>query len=210
MRSTKRVFGMSGSSPVLTLSLNTFIRFYSIDHSKLIGEVSRRMQQSGGYDFYRLLSEAIKAKIRCATDDEIRFILGGTSNPSEENYNKAAYEVFLLKYGRKRGLTDFGKKGRIRLCDGDLEIVVSPQFAIETSSGFSVFNVWAAQNPELDRARAGVGVYLMQQAFRKVAPNYDYKMFNAVDGKTYAVVNNTTPQAIQNVARTVVSLAKDV
>lgn len=201
---------MSGSSPVLTLSLNTFIRFYSIDHSKLIGEVSRRMQQSGGYDFYRLLSEAIKAKIRSATDDEIRFILGGTSNPSEENYNKAAYEVFLLKYGRKRGLTDFGKKGRIRLCDGDLEIVVSPQFAIETSSGFSVFNVWAAQNPELDRARAGVGVYLMQQAFRKVAPNYDYKMFNAVDGKTYAVVNNTTPQAIQNVARSVVSLAKNI
>lgn len=199
---------MSGNSPILTLSLNTFIRYYSIDHSKLIGEVSRRMQQSGGYDFYRLLGEAIKAKIRCATDDEIRFILGGSSNPSEENYNKAAYDMFLSKYGTKRGLTGFGKKGRVKLCDGELEISVSPQFAIETSSGFSVFNVWAAQNPELDRARAGVGVYLMQQAFRKTAPNYDYKMFNAVDGKTYSAVNNTIPQAIQNVARTVVSLAK--
>lgn len=199
---------MSGNSPILTLSLNTFIRYYSIDHSKLIGEVSRRMQQSGGYDFYRLLGEAIKAKIRCATDDEIRFILGGSSNPSEENYNKAAYDMFLSKYGAKRGLTDFGKKGRVKLCDGELEISVSPQFAIESSSGFSVFNVWAAQNPELDRARAGVGVYLMQQAFRKAAPNYDYKIFNAVDGKTYSAVNNTIPQAIQNVARTVVSLAK--
>lgn len=199
---------MSGNSPILKLSLNTFIRYYSIDHSKLIGEVSRRMQQSGGYDFYRLLSEAIKAKIRSATDDEIRFILGSSSNPSEENYNRAAYEMFLSKYGRKRGLTDFRKKGRVKLCDGELEIFVSPQFAIESSSGLSVFNVWAAQNPELDRARAGVGIYLMQQAFRKTAPNYDYKMFNAVDGKTYSAVNNTIPQAIQNVARTVVGLAK--
>ena len=90
----------------------------------------------------------------------------------------------------------------------ELAIVVSPQFAIEDSSGFSVFNVWAAQNPKLDRARAGVGVYLMQQAFRRTAPNYDYKMFDAVDGKTYSAVNNTIPQAIQNVARTVIDLAK--
>jgi len=199
---------MSGSFPILTLSLNTFIRYYSVDHSKLIGEVSRRMQQSGGYDFYRLLSEAIKAKIRGATDDEIRFILGGTSNPSEASYNKAAYDMFMSKYGKKRGLTDFEKKGKVKLCDGELVIVVSPQFAIDDSSGFSVFNVWAAQNPKLDRARAGVGVYLMQQAFQKTAPNYDYKMFDAVDGKTYSAVNNTIPQAIQNVARTVVDLAK--
>lgn len=199
---------MSASGPILTLSLNTFIRYYSIDHSKLIGEVSRRMQQSGGYDFYRLLSEAIKAKMRGATDDEVRFILGGTSNPSEESYNKAAYDMFMSKYGKKRGLTDFDKKGRVKLCDGELVIVASPQFAIEASSGFSVFNVWAAQNPKLDRARAGVGVYLMQQAFRTTAPNYDYKMFDAVDGKTYSAVNNTIPQAIHNVAKTVVNLAK--
>jgi hypothetical protein len=197
---------MSGNFPILTLSLNTFIRYYSIDHSKMIGEVSRRMQQSGGYDFYRLLNEAIKAKIRGATDDETRFILGGTSNPSEESYNKAAFDMFMSKYGKKRGLTDFDKKGRVKLCDGELVILVSPQFAIEAASGFSVFNVWAAQNPELDRTRASVGVYLMQQAFRKTAPNYDYKMFNAVDGKTYSAINNTIPQAIQNVAQTVVNL----
>ena len=166
------------------------------------------MQQSGGYDFYRLLNEAVKARIRGATDDEISFILGDARNPSEESYNKSAYDIFLSKYGRKRGLTDFEKKERVKLCDGELIILVSPQFAIEASSGFSVVNIWAAQNPELDRARAGVGVYLMQQAFRKTAPNYEYKMFDAVEGKTYSAVNNTIPQAIHNVARTVVSLAK--
>ena len=200
---------MPDTIPVLTLSLNTFIRYYSIDHSKLIGEVSRRMLQSGGYDFYRLLTEAIKAKIRGATEDEIRFILGGTTNPSEESYNKSAYEVFMSKYGKKRGLTDFDKKGRVNLCNGELVVLVSPQFAIEATSGFSVFGVWAAQNPVLDRARAGVGVYLMQQAFRRTAPNYDYKIFDAVSGRTFSKVNNTIPQAIQNVARTIVSLAKN-
>jgi hypothetical protein len=167
------------------------------------------MLQPGGYEFYRLLSDAIKAQLRGATEDEIRFILGRTSNPSEESYNKAAYEMFASKYGKKRGLTEFDKKGQVTLCDGELVIHVTPQFAVEANSGFSVFNIWAAQHPELDRARAGVGVHLMQQAFRRTAPNYDYKMFDAVSGKTYSAVNNTTPQAIQNVARTIVSLAKN-
>lgn len=193
---------------ILTINLNTFIRYYSIDPSKLVGEVGRRMQQTGGYDFYRTLAEAIKAHIRGATDDEIQFILGGASSPSEVSYNKSAYEMFMKKFGKKRSLSEFDKKGRVRLCGGELVVVTSPIFSVETISEFSVFNVWAAQNPVLDRARAAVGVYLMQQAFKRSAPNYQYKVFDAVSGKTYGSVNNATAQAVEQVSKSIIDIAK--
>ncbi|AKI03200.1 hypothetical protein IMCC20628_04530 [Hoeflea sp. IMCC20628] len=200
---------MSETSAILTLSLNTFIRYYSLDPSKLVGEISRRMQKSGGYDFYGMLSDAIRAKIRGATEDEIQFILGRSNNPSEVSYNRTAFDVFMSKFGKKRGLAIFEKKGRIKLCDGELIILASPLFSIESSSGFSVYNVWATQNPALDRVRAGVGVHLLNKAFQKSAPNYDYKMFDAVEGKVFSTVGNTIPRAIDTVAKTIIDHAKN-
>ncbi|MEH6476268.1 MAG: hypothetical protein V7727_11295 [Sneathiella sp.] len=200
---------MSNSSVILTLSLNTFIRYYSMDRSRLVGEIDRRMQQSGGYDFYKILADAVRAKIRGATDDEIQFILGRSSNPSEVSYNKAAFEAFLLKFGKKKGLSEFDKKGKVRLCDGELVVTTAPLFSVEASTGFSVYNIWATQTTTLDRARAGVGVYLMQRAFSKSAPNYDYKMFDAVERRTYGTANNAIPKAIDSFARSIVDLAKN-
>jgi hypothetical protein len=165
------------------------------------------MQSSGGYDFYNILADAVRAKASGSTDDEIEFILNRSSNLSEAAHNRAAYERFDTKFGRKRGLDVFERKGRIRMCDGKVLIVVKPLFSIESTRGFEVYNIWATQKPELDRARAGVGVHLMNVAFSRSAPNYDYKMFNAVDGKTYATVNNTIPQAISSVAQDIVNIA---
>jgi len=167
------------------------------------------MQQSGGYDFYKILADAVRAKIRGATDDEIQFILGRSSNPSEVSYNKAAFETFLLKFGKKKGLSEFDKKGKVRLCDGELVVTIAPLFSVEASTGFSVFNIWATQTTMLDRARAGVGVHLMKTAFSKSAPNYDYKMFDAVVGKTYGTANNAIPKAIDSFALSLVDLAKN-
>ncbi|MDE4276606.1 hypothetical protein PXK58_20025 [Phaeobacter gallaeciensis] len=193
---------------LLTINVNTFIRYYSIDPSKLVGEVSRRMQQPGGYDYYRLLSDAIKAKIENASDDEIQLILSGSSNPSEVSYNRSAYEVFVSKFGKKKNISIFEKKGQVKLLDGELVIVASPAFSHQTANEFSVYNIWAAQNPPLDRARAAVGVYLLQQAFKKSVPNYQYKVFDAVTGKTYGAVNNATAQAVGQVAKTIIDIAK--
>ncbi len=180
-----------------------------MDHSKLVGEIDRRMQQTGGYDFYKILADAIRAKIRGATEDEIQFILGRSNNPSEVSYNKAAYEMFLSTFGRKKGLSEFHKKGKIKLCKGELLVTTAPLFSVEASTGFTVYNIWATQTPNLDRARAGVGVHLMKRAFRTSAPNYDYKVFDAVEGRIYTTVNNTIPQAVDSVARSIVELAKN-
>lgn len=198
---------MSETTAIITLSLNTFIRYYSLDPSKLVAEVSRRMQTSGGYDYYNILADAVKAKASGRTEDEIEYILNRSSNPSEVAHNRAAYEKFDEKFGRKRGLSVFERRGRVRLCDGRLIVVVNPLFSIETARSFDVYNIWATQKPELDRARAGVGVHLMREAFSRTAPNYNYKLFNAVDGKSYSAVNNTTPQAITTIAQNIVNIA---
>lgn len=195
-------------APILTVSLNTFVRYYAMDTSKLVGEINRRMQQSGGYDFYRSLTDAIRAKIRGATEDEIQSILNNSSNLSEVSYNKAAYSIFVSKYGSKRGLAEFDKKGHVKLSNGELVVSVAPTFSVETSTELSVFHIWAAQNPTMDRARASVAVYLMGAAFKRSAPNYSYKLFDAVEGKTYSAMNNATAQAVEIVAKNIVSLAK--
>lgn len=202
-----QVLSMSGTTAIITLSLNTFIRYYSLDPSKLVAEVSRRMQSSGGYDYYNILADAVRARASGATDDEIEYILNRSSNLSEVAHNRAAFEKFDEKFGRKRGLSVFEQKGRVRMCDGRLAITVNPLFSIESSRGFEVYNIWATQKPELDRARSAVGVHLMNIAFSRTAPNYDYKMFNAVDGKTYSTVNNTTPQATSAIAQNIVNIA---
>jgi hypothetical protein len=167
------------------------------------------MQSSGGYDYYNILADAVRAKALGKTEDEIDYILNRSSNPSEIAHNRAAYLMFDEKFGRKRGLSVFEKKGRVRMCDGRLIILVNPLFSIASTRSFDVYNIWAAQKPELNRARAGVGVHLMNVAFSRTAPNYNYKMFNAVDGKAYSTVNNTTPQAISAIAQNIVNIAMD-
>jgi len=96
------------------------------------------------------------------------------------------------------------------MCEGQLVILVNPLFSVVSARSFDVYNIWATQKPELDRARAGVGVHLMNRAFSRTLPNYDYKMFNAIDGKTYSTVNNTTPQAINLTAENIVNIAMNV
>lgn len=176
-------------------------------HSKLVGEVNRRMQASNGYDYYGSLTAAVRAKISGASNDEIKHILNRSSNPSEMSHNKAAYEMFLEKFGTKNNVEIFEKKGKVKLCGGKLAISVAPLFSMETSKSFDVYNIWAAQRPQLERDNAGVGVYLMQRAFVKTAPNYKYKMFNAVEGKAFGAVNKAIPQAIEALSKTIIEYA---
>jgi hypothetical protein len=199
---------MTSASPILSLSLNTFIKYYAMDTTKLVGEIARRMQANGGYDFYRLSTEAIRAKIRNASDDEIQLLLNASSNLTEISYNRAAYKMFESKFGKKKGIEEFQKRANVKLAGGELQIGVAPVFSLQSAAGFSVYQVWAAQNPELDRTRAGVGVYLMQQAFKKSAPNYDYKVFDAVTGKVYSATSNSTAQAVEVAARSMIDIAK--
>lgn len=191
---------ISQMPPLLSLSLNSFVRIYAMDPARQISEVLRRVQQSSGYDFYRTLNLAIAAHINSKSQDEIAYILNNASRPDEISYNKAAFDSFDKKFGSKKKLTRFEKKGSVKLADGKIVINVSPSFMVETSASMDVYHIWAIQNPKMDKSKANCACYLMEQAFKKSAPNYQYKLFDATSSKTYSGSSNTTGLAVSSVA----------
>lgn len=198
---------MTSIDPVLSLSLNAFIRIYAMDPARQISEVLRRMQQNGGYDFYRNLNLAIQAYINQKSHDEIEYILNNSSRPDEVSYNKAAFNSFIKKFGKKKKIFTFDKKGSVRLADGKILINVSPNFMVESAGVMSVYHIWATQNPKIDKLKANGACYLMQQAFKKSAPNYDYKFFDSVSEKIYSGTSNTAALAVSSVAENIAKWA---
>ncbi len=198
---------MSSDAPTLKLSLNAFIRIYSMDTARQIAEVARRMQPSAGYDFYRSLNMAIQAHIDKKSQDEVDYILNKSLRPGEVSYNKTAFSIFIAKFGKKKKIYKFEKKGSVSLADGRLVIRVAPQFMVENAGVMSVYHVWSMQNPPMDKARANCACYILQEAFKKTAPNYQYKLFDAVSGKVYSGTSNTAALAVDSVAENMVKWA---
>lgn len=171
-----------------------------MDPARQISEVLRRIQQSAGYDFYRNLHLAIAAHIQEKSKDEIDYILNNSSRPDEISYNKAAFDAFKVKFGKKTKISAFEKKGQLKLADGKILIRANPIFMIETSNAMEVYHIWPIQNPKLDKSKANSGCYIMEQAFKKAAPNYTYKIFDSSSGKVYSGTSNTTALAVNSIA----------
>lgn len=188
------------------MTLNAFLRVYNLDASRQISEISRRMQQSGGYDFYRIVNDAIRAKISGASEDEINYILNSSSNLSEVSYNKAAFNIFVEKFGNKRGLSVFKDKRKLKLADGQLVVTVSPTFSHQTTNSLLTYHVWATQLPAMDRSLAGIGVYIIHQAFRN--SNGEFRLFDAVGASTFGTSNNLAARAAEMTAKRLVDIAR--
>ncbi|MCQ2005262.1 hypothetical protein [Rhizobium sp. NRK18] len=172
-----------------------------MDPARQISEVLRRIQSSAGYDFYRNLHLAIAAHIQEKSKDEIDYILNSSSRPDEISYNKAAFDSFNVKFGKKTKISLFEKKGQLKLADGKILVRVSPSFMLETPNGMDVYHIWPIQNPKLDKSKANCGCYIMQQAFKKISPNYTYKIFDSTLGKVYSGTSNTAPLAVNSIAQ---------
>ncbi|WP_425645893.1 hypothetical protein [Agrobacterium leguminum] len=178
-----------------------------MDTARQIAEVARRMQPSAGYNFYRSLNMAIQAHIDQKSQDEIDYILNKSSSPGEVSYNKSAFNKFIERFGKKKKIYSFEKKGSFSLASGKLLIRVSPQFMVENAGVMTVYHVWTMQNPQMDKARASCACYILQEAFKKTAPNYEYKLFDAVSGKVYSGTNNTAALAVESVAENIAKWA---
>lgn len=197
---------MTGNN-TLTLSLNAFIKLSAMDMSKQMAEISRRMQSDvGGYDFYRTLNQAIKAFIQNKTNDEVDYILSKASSPSEENYNRLAFEAFKKRFGsKKKKLSTFDKKNNLMLANKSVGVLVAPAFMLETSNEVEVYHIWATQNPTLNRYMGGMGCYICQEAFRKTsAANYKFKFFDAVSRRVYTKFQNNTPALVEKTAADII------
>jgi len=196
---------MLHQKPLLTLSLNSFIKIYALDTAKQFVEVNRRLQQSGGYNFYRNLETSVRAHIKGKSSDEIEYILNSASRPDEVIYNKLAYEAFYKKFGKTKKISEFDKDSVLRLANGALGIRVCPTFMVESASGMSVYHFWTPQTPSMDAGRASIGCFILREAFRKSAPNYDYKIFDTVQKKVYGKISNTASVAVESLSRTIAS-----
>jgi len=196
--------------PDISLSLNSFIKIYAMDMHLQMAEVNRRVQQNGGYDFYRILNSAIRAFIEGRTRDEIDYILNSSSRPQEISYNKMAFEAFEERFGKKiKKLSTFDKKGKILLADKKVEISVYPNFLMETNDGIEVYNVWAMQSPAMSAHMGSIGCYLAKEAFRKTSSNYKFKFFDAVGKKVYSNILNSTPELVNRMASNIAHWASN-
>ncbi|WP_168157389.1 hypothetical protein [Erythrobacter sp. QSSC1-22B] len=180
-----------------------------MDTAKQISEIGRRLQGEGsGYDYYKNFAMAVRAFASKKSSDEIAYILESASRPDEVSYNKAAFTNFKKRFGSKKTLENFTKVGRLQLADGQLEVRSTPLISFEASGTLSVVHFWCSQQPPMDKAKANIACYILQQSFAKTAPNYKYCLFDAVNEKLYTGTNNTASQAVDIIAKNIVSIAK--
>lgn len=200
---------MQSSEPI-KFSVNPFIKLYAVDMAKQMSDVYKRLQQgSSGYDYYRNLNLAIKAYILGKTEDEIEYILNSSSNPNETMHNKLGYQGFIDKFGKKRKkLSVFEKKSSVRLDSGGVLVSCSPTFSLETSTGLETYHVWAAQTPPVSSHMGALACYLSREAFRKTQySNHDFRLFDAVGGRSYSKIFNTTAKIADTIAKQIVDWA---
>lgn len=180
-----------------------------MDADRQAVEISRRMSQVGGYDFYRTMSAAILAHVQGKPQDEIDYILNSSHRPSEIHHNRTAFEGYLTRFGKKKGLEVFQRQASLRLMDGKMEISCSPLFTHETSKGVTAYQVWAAQEPKIDRRRASIGCYILEKSFKKTSSaNYNFALFDATTNKVFTGVNNEAGAAVEIAARNMVHWAE--
>lgn len=199
---------MHNQKPLLSLTLNSFVRLYCMDTTRQIAEVSRRMQQTGGYDYYRNLTLAIEAHIDGRSTDEIEYILNSSSKPDEVSYNRAAFNAFLNKFGKKRKISLFKRKASFYPHGRDIEIRVAPTFMVETPKSLDVYHIWATQTPRIDKSKANVACYILEAAFKKTAQNYRYKFFDATTERIYSGSSNTAALAVESLSKMMADWAR--
>jgi TPP-dependent indolepyruvate ferredoxin oxidoreductase alpha subunit len=172
-----------------------------MDSERKGSELARRMTGSGGYDFYRTLNLAISAHIRKKTQDEIDDILQSSLRPQEIEYNTRAFQNYIKKFGKKKGLELFGRKASVKLANGQIEIVCSPLFSHSTTTSSATYQIWATRQPELDKSKASIGCYLLSRAFPR--SNETFKMLDLVQGREFSTINNSAAAAVEAEARTI-------
>ena len=198
------------SKPILTFSLNAFLKIYSMEAAKQIVEISRRMQGDGsGYDYYKSFSAAVRAHADKKSTDEVAYILESASRPDEVSYNKAAFLSFKKRFGNKKTLEKFEKVGRIKLANGQLEIRSIPLISFESSGTMSVVHFWCSQQPPMDKSKASIACHILQKSFEKSAPNFKYCIFDTVKDRLYSGSDNTASQAVDATAQLFVHFAKN-
>lgn len=149
---------------MITFSLNTFIKISLLDTGGRISEVQKRLNGSGGYDFYKPLQNAIRAHSSGQASKALS-ILETPKNETERKHNKAAFDVFLSKFGTIKSLTAVKNPKQLKFPSAGIAISVDPLFEISKSGTRQVYSLWPTQNPPLTQKYGAVACHIMRLAY---------------------------------------------
>ncbi|SLN28613.1 hypothetical protein ROA7450_01187 [Roseovarius albus] len=89
---------------MLTFSLNTFIKICLLDTGGRISEIQRKLDNSGGYDFYNSFQRAMRASLNGMPENHIDNILNTPSKEVERKHNSKAFRIVKGKFGNIRSI----------------------------------------------------------------------------------------------------------
>ncbi|MFT6426132.1 MAG: hypothetical protein ACJAXG_000052 [Celeribacter sp.] len=172
---------------MLTFSLNTFIKICLQDTGDKVNEIKRKLDGSGGYDFYKPFKRAARAEFMGMPNDEVEGILDAPSKDTERQYNRAIYNSVIEKYGNKATVTPIDQKNTLTFHAHGIEISLDPIFSFEQSGMTQAFSVWCPLKPKLSQKYGAVACYLMRQAYSS-SPlgNAQFFFYDAVENKTFS------------------------
>ncbi len=197
---------------MIKFSLNAFIKTCLLDTGGRISEIQKRLNNSGGYDFYHSFQKAVRA--HCGgQSEEVEEILEQPSNEVERRRNRSAFESFDLKFGSSRSLETIRQPKLMQFRSAGVAISVDPLFEISKSGVRSIYSAWATQKPPLSQRYGAVACYIMRNVYRNSGlanGNFYYSDLNT--GRTYSEkqITNNTPLILQADVNSIGTLIKEL
>lgn len=167
-----------------------------MDTGGKIAELQKKLDPSGGYDFYNSFSRAVRTYCEDKASDKPAEILAAPTREVERRHNEAAFNAFKDKFGSIRSLEAIKKPTAFVPENANFEIVVDPIFGFEKAGAKLAFLPWAIQKPVLSQKYAALACYIMRQAYKgSKFGNWQFNVCDLNTGKNYSenqITENTS------------------
>jgi hypothetical protein len=147
-----------------TVSLNAFLKILSKSSPQKITEYARYLSP-GGYDFYWMLKDAVRARsVGGASLADCSKPILAIDRVVEKKHNLGGLTSFD-KWLTKQGAVEFFEcpTGNCSSPEEHLKIKLEPAFGYISNGQRRMVHTWASQSITLPRNVAGCGLYLLKQ-----------------------------------------------
>jgi hypothetical protein len=147
-----------------TVSLNAFLKILAKSSPQKATEYSRYLRP-GGYDFYWLLKDAVRARsLKGLSLEDCSKPIAAIDRAVEKKHNLAALQSFD-KWFSKLGPVELFEPpaGSCASPGGRLKIKLEPAFGYVWQGQRRIIHTWASQGTTLSTKVAGCGIYLLKQ-----------------------------------------------
>lgn len=179
---------------MIRFSLNTFIKICLLDTGGRISEIQKRLNGSGGYDFYKPFQKAVRA--HCSGEiHKVGAILKSPKNSVERKRNSEAFQEFNTKFGSIQSLLAISQPKLVKFPEAGISVSIDPLFEANRSGGRHVYSIWLTQKPALSQRYGAVACHLMRRAYAQSQfANCSFFYTDLVSNRSYSekqITNNT-------------------